>query len=143
MSPPLDPIGTGVRIFVGQNSYDPMIDQTRTTIVYDATIPAGAYDRLTKTGWKVNGAGTAWKYKNSMGVSGITAVALKLGKKPVGSVKVVVKGKNVTLPANYPEGISAGVVADIQLRSTPSAQCGRWESMNCPPMVGTVKCTRP
>ena len=29
------------------------------------TIPGGAYNAATKIGWKVNGSGTSWTYKNS------------------------------------------------------------------------------
>ena len=125
-----------VRIFVGQYPYDPAIDYRRTDIIYDVTIPAGAYDRASKAGWKPSGTG--WSYKNAAGVLGITAVKLKPGKNPLGSVTVKVKGKNLAL---LPDG-AVPVVAYVQLRSTPSTQCGKWESMTCPPAIGQIKCQR-
>jgi hypothetical protein len=59
-SPTVDPISNGMRFLVQ--------DSTGATPV-DVTIPGGAYNGTNKVGWKVNGSGTSWTYKNA-GTSG-------------------------------------------------------------------------
>ena len=55
-APTIDPVANGMRFLI--------TDSTGSTPV-DVTIPGGAYDVATKSGWKVNGSGTSWTYKNA------------------------------------------------------------------------------
>ena len=123
-SPPLDPITTGVRVFFGEAQYG--FDGVFT---YDVTLPGGAYDAVTKVGWKANSSGTSFTYKNAVGFSGVTAVKIQLVGSDRERVKVSVKMKPLTLPAGYPHTYFDGYdpVAYVQLRAEPSTQCGRWD----------------
>jgi hypothetical protein len=96
--PALDPLATGARLLV-TGALDG-------TLVVDATIPAGAYDVGTRTGWKVNGSATSWTYKNpGTHPEGITVVGVRTAASTPGLVKVKGKGKSGTYPvtpANLP-----------------------------------------
>jgi hypothetical protein len=63
--------------------------------VIDATVNGGAYNTLTRTGWKVNGSHTTWTYKNpGTDPNGFTVVGVKTTPSKPGLVKLKVKGKN-------------------------------------------------
>jgi hypothetical protein len=110
--PPLDPVAHGVRIAVAG-----AVSGTTETAV-----PSGALDKTTKTGWKVNGAGTAWTFssKTPVGALGITKVSIKSVSKTPGLLKIAVTGKNGSIPV---------VGADLPLTATvtldPLVQCGQ------------------
>ena len=110
--PPLDPVAHGVRVEVVRA----MSGVTATAI------PSGGLDKTTKTGWKVNGAGTAWTFssKTPVGVLGITKVSIKSVSKTPGLLNIAVTGKNGSLPV---------VGADLPLTATvtldPVGQCGQ------------------
>jgi hypothetical protein len=77
----IDPVTNGVRFLVRGATDDTVIN---------ATVPGGAYDADTKTGWKPTKNG--FQYKNALGgVLGITKVDLKIAG---ATVKVGVKGAN-------------------------------------------------
>jgi hypothetical protein len=147
-SPPLDPVTTGVRVIFGEGQY--MGD---TVFAHDVTVPGGAYDPVTKVGWKTNTSGTTIQYKNALGFSGVTAVKIKLGANPE-EVKVLVKMKSLTLPAGFPHTYTVSIpgngidgydpVAYVQLRAEQSTQCGRWDvwAPHCAEFPGAtnVKC---
>ncbi len=116
-SPTINPVTKGVRVVV--------TDAVGNTVV-DATIPAGAYNASQKAGWKANGAGTSWVYKNSGTiiplVNGINKVSLKK-QKTVGLYKFTVGGKNGSYgfsTANLP--LTGTLVIDAPLATT--GQCG-------------------
>ena len=79
-------------------------------------------DKTTKTGWKANGAGTAWTFssKTPVGALGITKVSIKSASKTPGLLKIAVTGKNGSVPV---------VSADLPLSATvtldPVGQCGQ------------------
>ena len=84
--PPLDPQANGVRL---------LIHDATGGVVVDATIPGQPYDSILRTGWKTNGAGTAWTYKNPGNQpQGITTVGVKTIPSLPGLVKFKVKGKD-------------------------------------------------
>ena len=93
LTPTIDPVTNGMRFLI--------VDSTG-AIPVDITIPGGAYNTTTKVGWKVNGSGTSWLYKNSGNptplINGIQKMQLKKLSSPVGKFKFGVKGKN----GNYP-----------------------------------------
>jgi len=109
-TPAYDPIADGVLVTV---------DDAGGTVVLDVRVPGGAFDNLTKQGWKVNGAGSAWTFKSKTGVVGITTVSLKQNKKDPTRVKWKVVGKN---------GGYAAAGAALPLRALlsvdPAGQCG-------------------
>ena len=104
----VDPITTGAHVVVSTGAGG----------VVDAVIPSGAYDKVTKSGWKANGKLTAWKYKNPAGPLGKTQVQVKLDKKVAGVVHVQAKGSKGTYPvAAAPAPVRATVVLG-------AGQCG-------------------
>ncbi len=127
LSPPLDPVTTGVRIFVGEtaNFY------VNPVMAYDVTIPGGAYDPVQKSGWLVNSKQTAFKYKNAAGFMGITGVVVKIGKKAPFITTVGVKGKNLSIPG-FPSGdFFATQMGVVQLRPGSPTQCAYIDYLAC------------
>jgi hypothetical protein len=122
-TPVIDPLANGVRLAVtGANG-----------TVADVTVPGGAFDTTTKTGWKVNGAGTAWTFTIKTGVSGITKVSVKKLPLPAGRLKVKVTGKN---------GAFAAGPSDLPLRAVfavdPAGQCGTADFGDVPASCAVV-----
>jgi len=111
-NPPIDPVAHGVRVEIAG----------ATSGVTETAVPSGALDKTTKSGWKVNGAGTAWTFssKNPVGALGITKVSIKSVSKTPGLLKIAVTGKNGSIPvtgADLP--LTATVILD------PVGQCGQ------------------
>jgi hypothetical protein len=78
----IDPLATGVRITVdGEDGR-----------IVDAVIPAGAYDKQTKTGWKSKNGKSS--YKNPAGIDGIGKVTIQVSTKTPGLVRFTVAGKS-------------------------------------------------
>jgi hypothetical protein len=81
----------------------PIVDSTG-VIPVDITIPGGAYDTINKVGWRANGSGTSWTYKNAGNpvplVNGIQKMHLKKRSSPPRKFKFGVKGKNGNYPIN-------------------------------------------
>lgn len=107
--PAVDPVVTGLHVRVTGGG----------GVVADAMIPGGAYDRATRIGWAVNGAGTQWKYKNADCPAG-GIVAAKVKRLPVsGVVRFSVSGKG---------GLYSVAPGDLPLQASllldPAGQCG-------------------
>ena len=126
-APTIDPVANGMRFLI--------TDSTGSTPV-DVTIPGGAYDVATKSGWKVNGSGTSWTYKNAGTVTplinGIQKMQLKAVSSVPGKYKVGVKGKNGSYPinpANLP--LVGTIVIDVPYAAT--GQCGEAQFPAAPP----------
>src|SRR5262249_40426373 len=111
-NPPLDPVAHGVRVEIAG----------AVSGVTESAVPSGALSKTTKTGWKVNGAGTAWTFssKTPVGALGVTKVSIKWVSKTPGLLKIAVTGKNGGIP---------GAGADLPLTATvildPVGQCGQ------------------
>ena len=134
----IDPASSGVRVIV--------TDASGTTVL-DVTIPAG-FDGSTGVGWRANGSGTSFLYKNSGKatplIGGITKITVKRGK-TAGEFRFSVLAKNgsYVLPTTLP-------VTGTFILSPPYAssnQCGDAVfpgagSPSCAyvPPAGTVKC---
>jgi hypothetical protein len=84
-SPTLDPVANGVIV---------MVDDAVGRVIVDVVVPGGAYDPLTRVGWKARGTTPSWTYKNRDGLLGITSIKLKRTAAAPGVVKFAVKGKN-------------------------------------------------
>jgi hypothetical protein len=88
-TPFIDPLNNnGVRVLLH--------DSTGAQIL-DASVPAGAYSVANRAGWKVNGTGTAFTYKNAGTplplVQGVYKVSVKKSTKVAGQIKFSVGGK--------------------------------------------------
>jgi hypothetical protein len=84
--PTLNPQANGIRLLIVDSIGDTMLD---------ATVPGSVYNPATRTGWKVNGSGTSWTYKNpGTDPYGFTVVGVKTTPSKPGLVKVKAKGKD-------------------------------------------------
>ncbi len=92
-TPTLDPVANGARV---------RIDDAN-GVVADVAIPPGAYDSLTKQGWKANASGTSFTFTSKLGVSGITKVTVKSVASTPGRVKFGVTGKKGTFTTTSAE----------------------------------------
>ncbi len=126
-APTIDPVANGMRFLI--------TDSTGSTPV-DVTIPGGVYDVAAKSGWKVNGSGTSWTYKNAGTVvpliNGIQKMQLKAVTSVPGKYKFGVKGKNGSYPinpANLP--LVGTIVIDVPYAAT--GQCGEAQFPAAPP----------
>lgn len=117
---PIDPVANGLRLLVRRASGG----------LLNATIPGGAYDAATKTGWQATSSG--FSYKNGLGgVVGITKATLKVAG---GIVKVAIKGAGgswAVAPEDLP--LSVAVVLD-------GGTCGAATFATCVPGTGKVAC---
>jgi hypothetical protein len=94
----LDPVAHGLRLVVTD----------RATTILDATLPGGAFDAGTKTGWKF--AKGTFKYANgSGGIQGVRSAKVKPSTTDPGLVIVAVRGK---------KGSYAVAAGDLPLRAT-------------------------
>ena len=99
ITPALDPVTKGVRVRL----------KTALGATRDVTVPPGALDKETKTGWKANKGLTSWTFSSStpLGALGLTKVVVKTKPKTPGLVTFAVTGKDATLalaPADLPLG---------------------------------------
>jgi hypothetical protein len=140
VTPTIDPVTKGIRILLNDDTG---------AVVLDAILPGGAYNAATRVGWKANGAGTSWLYKNAGNpvplIGGIIKVSLKKQKTP-GLFKFSISGKNgsYAVPgANLP--VTGTLVIDSPFAAT--GQCGEAFFPGPPPVpsctlspTGTLKC---
>jgi len=100
--PALNPIKTG--LFVQ------LIDGLG-AISVDVTLPPGAIDPVTKSGWKDKSSGRAWRYRGGpTPIGGIQRVIVKADPNDAGVVRFVVLGRNGTYgsPGSSPVTLSLG-----------------------------------
>ena len=135
-APVIDPVAKGLRVLVNDNAGG---------TVLDVTVPNGVYNLVTKTGWKVNGAGTAWTWRGpGTGTNGIRRAVLRAIPSVPGRYKVAVKGRLGSYPVNVANlPLVATVVIDAPLATT--GQCGEAKFVVPPGCVSlssgkTVKC---
>jgi parallel beta-helix repeat protein len=136
-TPALDPVALGVAI---------VIEDSAGTRVLDVTLPGGAYDPVTRVGWKVASGGTRWRYVNRSATppGGITTLALKdRSRRQPGLIRVKLRGKR----GAYPVDATALPLTGALILDPPTAatgQCGVatfvGPSQTCSSSRGTVKC---
>src|SRR5437867_9689300 len=115
VAPAIDPVTTGVRVLVDG--------------VLDATIPGGAFDPATETGWKVKKNGAFTYHNGQGGILGIAKVVLKASSKTPGLVQFAVAGKtgtHVVDPVHLPR--QATLILDAA-----AGQCGDASFAGPPP----------
>ncbi|MBI3249877.1 MAG: hypothetical protein HYZ50_25560 [Deltaproteobacteria bacterium] len=78
--PAFDPIANGVRVVLADAD----------GALFDVTIPGGAYNSITKTGWKLNKAGTQWKFNSPTAVGGAINQVILTKRAP--QMKFTIKG---------------------------------------------------
>jgi len=110
LRPALDPGSRGARVLL----------EGTAGVLLDVTIPGGAFDPTTHTGWRANTAGTAWTYKSPTASSGFARLQVKTVPTQARVVRFAVAGKN----GSYPVAPS-----DLPLRATMvldalSGECG-------------------
>jgi hypothetical protein len=126
-TPALDPVANGARIEVTDSAGE----------VANVFVPGGAFDDAAGRGWKVNGAGTVWKYLNPAGHAGITKVIVKTVPATAGLVKFTVIGRNgafATESADLPLSAAFLLDADGQCGTATFAGCafnGRGTTVKC------------
>ena len=115
VAPAIDPVKTGVRVLVDGE--------------LDATIPGGAFDPATRTGWKAKKNGAFTYHNGQGGILGIAKVALKPSSKTPGLVQFAVAGKTGSYavdPAHLPR--QATLILDAA-----AGQCGDASFAGPPP----------
>jgi hypothetical protein len=86
----LDPAADGVRV---------VVEDADDAVVLDATISGGAYDPVSRIGWKIGAGGTSWTYRNpGSHPQGIRMVGVKVPSSTPLLVKFKVKGQNGSYP---------------------------------------------
>ena len=82
----LDPPADGVRV---------VVEDADDAAVLDTTISGGAYDPVSRIGWRIGGGGTSWTYRNpGSHPQGIRVVGVKIPRSTPLLVKFKVKGQN-------------------------------------------------
>ncbi len=69
-----------------------MLEDAERVRILDAIIPGG-FDPASGAGWKTNPAGTAWRYRNPQGPSGIVKVRVRQRGTTPGRLRFVVTGQ--------------------------------------------------
>ena len=113
VTPPIDPATKGVRI---------MLEDATRVRVLDAIIPGG-FDAASGTGWKTNPAGTAWRYRDPRGPSGIVRVRVRSRRATPGRLRFIVIGRHGSYalsPTRMP--VKGTMIIDSPLATT--GQCG-------------------
>lgn len=124
-SPVLDPVARGAGITIAEPSG---ID------VLNVVIPGGAYDPLTKSGWRVSSTGKRWRYidKRATPPGGITAVTIKdLSSRQPGLIDFKVKGRR----GDYGAAPGADTLTGSLILDPPTAETGQCG-------IGTNACSR-
>jgi hypothetical protein len=114
-TPTINPKVNGVRVLVQDNSGGTVVD---------ALIPGGAYDAVTKIGWKMNGTGTVFTYKHPVpGISGIVKAQVKISTKNPNLVTFQAQGKAGSYPVSQSQIPLKGTMV-IDSPTAETGQCG-------------------
>jgi hypothetical protein len=118
-----DPLAGGVRVVVA--------DASGATLL-DVTVPPGAFDKATKTGWKVKR--TTWTWQGALG--GLTKV--KLAGTTPGALKLTVTAKGAAFPSGPALPLLARLVVD-----GAAGRCGEtaFVAADCVAQTGKGKIT--
>lgn len=118
---------SGTLAFAALPAFDPIANGMRVVLadadgaLFDVTVPRGVYNSITKTGWKLNKAGTQWKFSSPTAVGGAINQAILTKRAP--QVKFTIKGIKgafAAQPVTFP--VQATVVLTPPLGTT--GMCG-------------------
>jgi parallel beta-helix repeat protein len=115
LTPALDPVAVGVGI---------LIEDALGTRVLELSIPGGAYDAVTKVGWKASPTRGVWKYvdRSADPPSGVASVSIKdLSRKTPGVVQFSVKGRR----SLYPVDVANLPLTGVLVFDPPTAETGQ------------------
>lgn len=114
LDPPFDPIARGARVLLEDGSGDVLLDET---------LPGGAYDRTTSTGWRHKDGGKSWVYVRPTS-AGIHHLVLKRTPRSENvyafAADARLEGTPVPSPAELP--LTATLVIDAPVAE--DGQCG-------------------
>ena len=130
--PPINPVANGVRLAVFNRP-------PHGAVLEDAIIPGGAYNASTRKGWKVNGAGTVWTYRNVPNdlPSRIYKVKVKLIPHTPGLVKFSAAGKAGSFNVQVRPFVRLTTLFSLESPQALKGQCavslgsGSWGPDNC------------
>lgn len=132
-APALDPVAKGVRVLVADGG----------GVRLDVPIPAGAYMRAAKSGWKVNRAGDTWTFRRKAGIQGVTQVTLKAIRRTPGLVRFAVVGKKGSFGVD-PQRLPLAATLVLDAPNAATGQCGeaRFGAAGCAfnARKGMVRC---
>lgn len=131
-SPVFDPVADGARVAIYDGNDQPLAD---------VTLPAGAYDPLTRTGWKVSANGYKFRWKSPTPAGGLISGARLAGVPgPSGVVHFGIKGKRGTW-ANAPVALPLSAVVALD-PAQPLLDCGQATFAACTlsPATASVSC---
>jgi len=117
-SPLLDPIANGVGLVIADSAGGRLID---------LVIPGGAWDPVTRIGWKAAPSGAKWKYVNRSATpaAGISRVVItNVSRKFPGFVRFDVKGKRGSYPVDPAKLPLMGFLV-LDQPTAETGQCGK------------------
>jgi len=131
-APPLDPVATGVGI---------AIEDAAGGRVLDVAVPGGAFDPVTRTGWKVDAKGGRFTYvdESASPQAGIGRVAIEDRSHEVpGLVEFRVKGRRGT----YPVDPALLPLTALLVLDPPTAETGQCAAASFPGPTGRCRATQ-
>jgi len=114
----LDPSSDGASVVISAGS---------TYTMADVLLPAGAFAGSGSAGWRINGAGTAWSFRDKTATSKRGRFSLRLrdaGAKLPGLVRIVIKAKDSAFPVSPGESPMTAVVTLGGLNEAIDGACG-------------------
>ncbi len=120
-SPVFNPVADGARVAIYDGADQPLAD---------VTVPGGAYNPLTRAGWKVSANGYKFRWKSPTPAGGLlTGVALAGVPGPSGEVRFRIKGKQGTW-ASAPVALPLSAVVALD-PAQPLLDCGQATFATC------------
>jgi len=98
-----------------------MLEDAERVRILDAIIPGG-FDPASGAGWKTNPAGTAWRYRNPQGPSGIVKVRVRQRGTTPGRLRFVVTGQH----GSYALSAASMPLKGTMITTSSSASRDRW-----------------
>lgn len=111
--PDVDPILNGIRLLITDGSGIALVD---------ATVPGGAFNPNSKTGWRANGGRSVFSFKSPGGnpaLSGIQRVILKGNPFAPGALRILLIGRD----GIYPKPETAPITVMINVTQNTPGQC--------------------
>lgn len=122
-APTLNPLALGARLILEDGAGD---------VLFDVTVPAGAYNPLTRTGWTVNGAATSFTFRSTTPVGGLLN-QLKLSKTSARPdlIKIRATGKKGGYAQN-PIELPLAAIFVLDAPTAATGECGEIHYLDAP-----------